>query len=331
MPLSRMMGAGSASSTVYNTNVNLNTFGGSKKQGITSRVGLGPWANTAVQQYSNGYGRTHLFCMNQLGGVGAGRSMFNGRFTQTDGTNCRSVPDGTNATHSHSLQDVINESHLLAGVAPTELQVIQYDGTDVKWTTHGLQSVLDTENTATHSIFLEGATALLNLANATDLSTVEPAKVKVSSLEDTDTAYSELTKSSLSLSADSNTKTTTYGMNTITMGNTVTGTSGMYQPCNLLLESGTTNGKVTLTSVAQELTLENTFSGAKTEVKVGGVSSSANLTLDAGADLTLSAGEDTLKFTADAMLSTSVGGSTDQYLVVTINGTTYRISLLASP
>ena len=34
MPLSRMMGAGSASSTVYNTNVNLNTLGGKKKQGI---------------------------------------------------------------------------------------------------------------------------------------------------------------------------------------------------------------------------------------------------------------------------------------------------------
>ena len=88
-----MMGAGNASSTIYKTNVNLNTFGGNKKQGITSRVGLDNWANAAVQTYSNGYGRNKLFCMNQLGGVGAGKSMFNGRFTQTDGTHC--LPDDT--------------------------------------------------------------------------------------------------------------------------------------------------------------------------------------------------------------------------------------------
>jgi hypothetical protein len=81
----RMMGAGNASSTKYNSNVNLNTGGGSKKQGITSRVGLDNWANLAIQTYSNGYGRNKLFVMNQLGGVGAGRSMFNGRFTQVDG------------------------------------------------------------------------------------------------------------------------------------------------------------------------------------------------------------------------------------------------------
>ena len=79
------MGAGNASSTMYNTNVNLNTFGGSKKQGITSRVGLDNWANVAIQTYSNGYGRNKLFYMNQLGGVGAGQSMFNGRFSQKDG------------------------------------------------------------------------------------------------------------------------------------------------------------------------------------------------------------------------------------------------------
>ena len=81
----RMMGAGNASSTKYNTNVNLNTGGGDKKQGITSRVGLDNWANLAIQTYSNGYGRNKLFVMNQLGGVGAGQSMFNGRFTQVDG------------------------------------------------------------------------------------------------------------------------------------------------------------------------------------------------------------------------------------------------------
>jgi hypothetical protein len=97
-----MMGAGNASSTIYNTNVNLNTFGGNKKQGITSRVGLDNWANSAVQTYSNGYGRNKLFCMNQLGGVGAGRSMFNGRFTQTDGTHCPSSTPSSQAPQAQA-------------------------------------------------------------------------------------------------------------------------------------------------------------------------------------------------------------------------------------
>jgi hypothetical protein len=70
----------------------LNTFGGDKKQGLTSRVGLDNWSNTAVQTYSNGYGRNNLVMMNQLGGVGAGKSMFNGRFTQVDGTRTRDHP-----------------------------------------------------------------------------------------------------------------------------------------------------------------------------------------------------------------------------------------------
>lgn len=88
----RMMGAGNASSTSYGANVNLNTFGGSKKQGVTSRVGLDNWANLAVQTYSNGYGRNKLFVINQLGGVGAGKSMFNGMFTQVDGVSNRARP-----------------------------------------------------------------------------------------------------------------------------------------------------------------------------------------------------------------------------------------------
>jgi hypothetical protein len=80
-----MMGAGNAGASQYKANVNLNSGGGSKKQGVTSRVGLDNWANLAIQTYSNGYGRNKLFVMNQLGGVGAGQSMFNGRFTQVDG------------------------------------------------------------------------------------------------------------------------------------------------------------------------------------------------------------------------------------------------------
>jgi hypothetical protein len=103
---SKMMGAGNASATIYNTNVNLNTFGGNKKQGITSRVGLDNWANVAVQTYSNGYGKNKLFCMNQLGGVGAGKSMFNGRFTQTDGVHCQTVPSVPSVSRTITLTNV---------------------------------------------------------------------------------------------------------------------------------------------------------------------------------------------------------------------------------
>ena len=85
---SRMMGAGNAGSSSYNSNINLNTFGGSKKQGITSRVGLDNWANRAIQIKSNGIGRNMFFCMNQLGGVGPGHSMFNGRYTRADAPHC---------------------------------------------------------------------------------------------------------------------------------------------------------------------------------------------------------------------------------------------------
>jgi hypothetical protein len=85
---SRMMGAGNAGSSSYNSNINLNTFGGSKKQGITSRVGLDNWNNRVIQIKSNGIGRNMFFCMNQLGGVGPGHSMFNGRYTRADAPHC---------------------------------------------------------------------------------------------------------------------------------------------------------------------------------------------------------------------------------------------------
>ena len=70
-----MMGAGNASSSLYKSNPNINTFGGSKKQGIASRVGIDAWANYGYQTSANGIGRNKLFIMNQIGGVGAGRSM----------------------------------------------------------------------------------------------------------------------------------------------------------------------------------------------------------------------------------------------------------------
>jgi len=85
MGKSRMMGAGGAGSTMYKSNINVPTGGGTKKQGITSRVGLDNWENREVQTHSNGIGRFKLVFMNQLGGVEPGHSMFRGRWNRADG------------------------------------------------------------------------------------------------------------------------------------------------------------------------------------------------------------------------------------------------------
>ena len=61
---------------------------------LRRRVGLNPWADRAVQIYSNGYGKNIVFVMNQLGGVGAGKSMFNGRYTQVDGVKSPGMEGG---------------------------------------------------------------------------------------------------------------------------------------------------------------------------------------------------------------------------------------------
>jgi hypothetical protein len=68
-----------AAGTNRHVNMNLNTAGGSKKQGLTSLVGLDNWADRAVKINSIGTPATRstIFTMNQLGGIGNGRSMFN--------------------------------------------------------------------------------------------------------------------------------------------------------------------------------------------------------------------------------------------------------------
>ena len=75
---SKMMGAGLAGSSSRRVNSNLNTAGGSKKQGFASSVGVGAWSQRAIANGANGQNPTHnfVFCVNQLGGVGAGKSQF---------------------------------------------------------------------------------------------------------------------------------------------------------------------------------------------------------------------------------------------------------------
>ncbi len=95
----RMMGAGLACSSVFLVDPNLNTAGGSKKQGIPSRVGLNNWSDRAVQINANGSvrGRNMIFIVNQLGGVGAGRSQFNvpGSYSTKDGVRGKTYSFGS--------------------------------------------------------------------------------------------------------------------------------------------------------------------------------------------------------------------------------------------
>lgn len=85
----RIMGAGNGGASTLNVNPHLNTAGGSRKEGLTSRVGLGYRIDRKVQIKSTDtpYKRGLIFCINQLGGVGAGHSMFHvaGKYTNPDG------------------------------------------------------------------------------------------------------------------------------------------------------------------------------------------------------------------------------------------------------
>lgn len=78
-----------AAGTSPYANLNLNTAGGSKKQGLPRSIGLNAWSERAVR--TNAWGsynqRRMIFCMNQLGGVGANQSQFNiaGKFSRPDG------------------------------------------------------------------------------------------------------------------------------------------------------------------------------------------------------------------------------------------------------
>ena len=72
--------AGGAGSSVYNVNVNLNTAGGNKKSGLPPLTNAStPWANNAMRMRANStpFQRNTIYSVNQLGGVGVGRSMFN--------------------------------------------------------------------------------------------------------------------------------------------------------------------------------------------------------------------------------------------------------------
>lgn len=71
MSKSRIIGAGNAGSTIYNCNVNLNTAGGSKKQGFPFSLDTPTINRHAIRLKATGDKRNFIFTMNQLtGGVG---------------------------------------------------------------------------------------------------------------------------------------------------------------------------------------------------------------------------------------------------------------------
>ena len=111
MSKSRMMGAGNASASLYKSNPNLNTFGGSKKQDIATRVGIDAWANYGYQTNANGIGRNKLFIMNQIGGVGVGRSMFNTSYVQPRGL--RKTVDISDIAYWDGVQHVLKNDTII--------------------------------------------------------------------------------------------------------------------------------------------------------------------------------------------------------------------------
>uniref|UniRef100_A0A6C0B9K4 Uncharacterized protein n=1 Tax=viral metagenome TaxID=1070528 RepID=A0A6C0B9K4_9ZZZZ len=76
---SKVLGAGLAGSSMNNVSINGNSYGGDKKQGLVPLVGRQNWSNRDVKINANGQNKSRyvIFCMNQLGGVGANRSQFN--------------------------------------------------------------------------------------------------------------------------------------------------------------------------------------------------------------------------------------------------------------
>lgn len=72
----RTMGPGLAGSSRHNVNVNINTGGGSKKQGLPATRNVGnPFALNAIKRRASSNSKAFII-INQLGGIGRKRSQF---------------------------------------------------------------------------------------------------------------------------------------------------------------------------------------------------------------------------------------------------------------
>jgi hypothetical protein len=70
MSKARVIGACSAGSTIYNCNVNLNTAGGNKKQGLPFQLDRRTFQHKTVKMKATGDKSDYIFTMNQIGGIG---------------------------------------------------------------------------------------------------------------------------------------------------------------------------------------------------------------------------------------------------------------------
>jgi hypothetical protein len=70
MSKARIIGAGSAGSTIYHCNVNLDTAGGTKKQGLPYLLTGQTYNKRWVSVKAVGNNRDTIFTINQLGGIG---------------------------------------------------------------------------------------------------------------------------------------------------------------------------------------------------------------------------------------------------------------------
>ena len=105
MPKIRTMSAGRAGATAYNTNVNANTGGGNKKQGLTTTTNKSvQFVSDAIKNRAYGENRDFVFCVNQLGGIGGKSKMF---ATTADGVkDCITGPYG--------CEQIVREAYLEA-------------------------------------------------------------------------------------------------------------------------------------------------------------------------------------------------------------------------
>ena len=111
MPKCRMMGAGLAGSLAYKDNTNGNQGGGNKKQGLAPTTNKAvEFVLPAIQNRAYGENRNLVFCMNQLGGVGAAGIANNSRMfaTTADGVkNC--VPTHPKSQKKSTSSETKNE------------------------------------------------------------------------------------------------------------------------------------------------------------------------------------------------------------------------------
>ena len=95
----KMMGASLAGSSVYKTTINSNTGGGSKLQGLPETTNKpNRFAKQAIKRNAISNKRNHIFCMNQIGGIG---SVSSGKSSRTFASSADGVKDCVPTTEDY--------------------------------------------------------------------------------------------------------------------------------------------------------------------------------------------------------------------------------------